>query len=67
MKTVKVSIDILPIIFNGDRLNYTVSPDEYDLGDPIGHGATQAKALLDFIESWMLRYDEEITVEITRI
>lgn len=45
--------------------NYLVcEADGFDLGAVTGVGSTMEKALEDFIENWLLRYDELITLTI---
>jgi hypothetical protein len=40
--------------------NYQVSPVDYDLGDPVGHGKTLEDALQDFEHWYQCKYDQEV-------
>lgn len=61
MKTIEISVLINNTLFQGDIRNFeVVEASGWDDGRPQGHGATQADAIADFIESWLLKFDEEI-------
>jgi hypothetical protein len=63
MKTVEIVITSNPVHFKNDPRNFTVTAcDGWDLGAPLGNGATKEKAIEDFKENWYLKYDEEIEV-----
>jgi hypothetical protein len=62
MKTIKVKITADDTLYKGDMFNYMVTEADGDLGRPIGVGATKKEAVESFIESWLLKYDEEIEV-----
>lgn len=63
MKTIEVTIEKNPSQITGDIQNFKVVPRTWDLGDPIGYGSTRENAIQDFIESWLLKYDEDITIK----
>jgi len=40
-----------------------VDAEGWDLGDPIGYGATLDDAIMDFAENWEMKRDQEIEIE----
>jgi len=62
MKTITVHIEKNPVQITNCPQNYMVAGDGWDLGDPIGHGATKEAAIEDYKESWLLHMDEEIEI-----
>jgi len=63
MKTVTIEINSESVHFKNDPRNFTVTPsDGWDLGAPLGNGATKEQAIDDFKENWYLKYDEVIEV-----
>ncbi len=68
MKTIKVKIyeNASQVSGVGSITNFSVSPVDYDQGLAIGYGSTVKKAVDEFIESWYMKYEEDIQVEITK-
>lgn len=63
MKNIEVTIEKNPSQITGDIQNFTVIPKDFEPGVPTGHGSTKLQAIADFIETWMLKYDEDITIK----
>lgn len=62
MKTINIVVAEESVKFKDDIRNFMVSSVDYDLGDPVGVGATEQDAIEDYKEMWMLTYGEEIDV-----
>lgn len=63
--TMEVQVIINPMQVTSCPQNYLVcEADGFDLGAITGCGATMEQALADFIENWLLRYDELISLTI---
>lgn len=61
MATIEVQVEKNPVQVTDDIQNYqVVEADGWDLGAPIGNGATLEHALQDFESSYELKHDEEI-------
>lgn len=66
LKVVEIVFSKDPVQVTNCPINYTVTEaDGWDLGRPIGNGATLEDAMNDFKSSWQLKFDEEIDVLIT--
>lgn len=64
MKRVFIGVEKNPLQVTNCPINFTVAEIEWDLGAPIGNGKTLEEAIWNFKESWLLKYDEEITIEL---
>ena len=64
MTTTNISVQINSVQVTNCPANFLVSETEYDLGRPTGNGSTLERAIEDFKESWMMKFDEEINVNI---
>ena len=63
LKVVEIVYSKDPVQVTNCPQNYTVTEaDGWDLGRPIGNGATLEDSMNDFKSSWMLKFDEEIDV-----
>ena len=62
--TIEVTIETNPFQVTNDIQNFKVEPVEFDFKMPTGYGSTREGAIQDFIESWMLKYDEEVELTI---
>jgi hypothetical protein len=60
MTDIKVRIEKNPVQVTNDIQNFQVSEIEWDLGHPIGNGATLEEALEDFRQMYECKYDEEV-------
>lgn len=67
MKTIEVLVIENPTQVTNDPQNFVVTEKEYDEGSVVGTGSTQAKAIEDFEDNWMLRHGEEIETKIVTI
>lgn len=60
MIDIKVRVEKNPVQVTNDIQNFTVTEAEWDLGHPIGIGATLDAALEDFRLMYECKYDEEV-------
>ena len=62
---VEVTLEKNQFQISKDVQNYkVVEASGWDLGAPLGYGSTPESAVMDFIDSWELKYNETITVKI---
>lgn len=67
METIKIKASKNPAQVTNCPTNFVVTLANYDQGDPVGNGATLQLAVHDFMESYLLKYDEEVKVEIVNL
>lgn len=60
MTNIKVIVEKNPVQLTNDSRNFQVSELEWDLGSPIGNGATLEEALEDFRVTYECKYDEAV-------
>jgi hypothetical protein len=64
-QSIEVTVERNPMQVTSCPSNFTVvEADGFDLGAVISTGRTEEEALKNFIESWCLKYDEEVSLTI---